>query len=298
MARAIWQGSLSFGLVEIPVALLSAEKPHGLKLSMLDRRDLSPVGYLRYNKTTEEEVPWADIVRAYQHQKGQYVVLADEDLARANPELTRTVDIVRFVARASIEPIFYDKPYYLGPLKKNSKGYVLLRETLRDSDVVGIARLAIRTREHVAAVGVRGNALVLHLLRYEDEVRSPEEIEWTDVDLEDVGVQPKELELAEKLVAGMTEEWDPSQYHDQYVLDLQRVIEEKLAAGRPHELTRGGRRAPPREAGTLIDLMPLLKKSLTSKRRPSAAKTSRAGPASRRKRGGPRSGGGSKRKTG
>ena len=278
MGRAIWQGSLTFGLVEIPVALLPAEKPHGLHLSMLDRRDFSPVGYLRYNKTTEEEVPWAEIVRGYEHEKGQYVVLTEEDLAHANPELAKTVDIVRFVAQSEIEPIFYDKPYYLGPLKKKSKGYVLLRETLRDAGVVGIARMAIRTREHVAAVGVRDDALVLHLLRYADEIRPASEIESIDQTLDDVGVSEKELSMARKLVEGMTEAWDPAAYKDEYVEDVMRVVEAKVASGRSHDLSSvASERGPRREEGTLIDLMPLLKKSLESRSKaPARARTKTA----------------------
>jgi DNA end-binding protein Ku len=285
MGRAIWQGSLTFGLVEIPVALLAAEKPHGLKLSMLDRRDFSPVGYVRYNKTTEEEVPWAEIVRGYEHAKGSFVVLTEEDLVRADPERARTVDIQRFVARAEIEPILYDKPYYLGPLKKRSKGYVLLRETLRRGDVVGIARIAIRTREHVAAVGVRGSALVLQLLRYEDELRSPEEVENVGADLDDVGVSPKEIAMAQKLVEEMTESWVPSDYSDEYVGALLELVEEKVAAGKAHDLggTTAGR-GEKRASGTLIDLMPLLKRSVEEQRRgPAARGRERAAPAKRKR---------------
>jgi DNA end-binding protein Ku len=299
VGRAIWQGSLTFGLVEIPVALLSAEKPHGIQLSMLDRRDFSPVGYLRYNKATEEEVPWAEIVRGYEHEKGQFVVLTDEDLASANPALSKTVDILRFVEQSEIEPIFYAKPYYLGPLKKKSKGYVLLRETMRNAGVVGIARIAIRTRSHVAAVGVRGDALLLHLLRYEDEIRAPQEIENVDADLEAVGVTSKEVAMAQKLVEGMTETWVPAEYRDEYTEDVLRLVEQKIAAGRTHDLSGApgiAGRGRGRETGTLIDLMPLLKKSLEAKHRPAAPRARSVGAPAKRKRISARRG--SKKKTG
>ena len=280
--RAIWQGSLTFGLVEIPVALLSAERERGLELRMLDRRDKSPIGYSRYNKTTREEVPWEEIVRGYEFEKGRYVVLSDEDLAAANPEATRTVDIVRFVDRASIEPIHYETPYYLGPLKKKSKGYVLLRETLVRSDVVGIARIVLRTRERMAAVGVREGVLVLQLLRYPDEIRPPNEVENADVEPKDVGVTPKEIELARKLVEGMTEEWDPSAYRDTYREDVLAMIEKKIASGKIDEPLEAGEVREPRGGGTVIDLMPLLKQSLAARSRGA----SRGGPpaAARRKR--------------
>lgn len=276
MARAIWQGSISFGLVEIPVALQSAEKPHELDLTMLDRRDFSPVGYARYNKKTEEEVPWAEIVRGYEYEKDQYVVLSDEDLKRANPELTKTVHIERFVDPDEIDPIFLEKPYYLTPLKKRSKGYVLLRETLERTNTVGIARIAIRTREHVAMVGVRGKLLLLYLLRYSDEIREPADFEAED--LADAKASAKEIQMAVRIVEGMKEKWNPGDYEDQYSNDVLELVERKVASGKVHDITPTTReRAAP--GGKVIDLMPLLKKSLELAGTPSSARARRKAPA-------------------
>jgi DNA end-binding protein Ku len=278
MARAIWQGSISFGLVEIPVLLLPAERPHELKLSMIDRRDFAPVGYVRYNKKTDEEVPWEEIVRAYEYEKDQYVVLTDQDLEHANPELTRTVDILRFVDRDEIEPIYYDKPYFLGPTKKHSKGYVLLRETLERTRAVGIARIVIRTREHIAALSVHERVLVLYLLRYPDEVRSTQDVEHVDVGLKDVGVGAKEVEMATRLVEGMRGKWNPDDYSDEYKDDLMNLIEKKVKSGNLQgslfEDVDEPRRAR-KDAGKVLDLMPLLKKSLEVRAgRPTAARRS------------------------
>jgi len=266
MAREIWKGSLSFGLVEIPIALVAAESRRELKLSFLDRRDFSPVGYSRYNKTTEEEVPWSEIVHGYEYKKGEYVVLSKEDLKRANPELTRTIQILHFVDAAEIESIYFDTPYYLDPVKPKSKGYVLLRETLRRTKKVGIAKVALRTREHVAAVSVRDQALMLQLLRFESEVRAPSELENAAFDLKDVGVTPKEIEMASRLVEDMLDEWKPRDYSDEYTDDLLALIESKIDSGSVHVLDESEPEEKPRARGEIFDLMPLLKKSVEAAR--------------------------------
>ena len=152
-AHALWKGTLTFGLVEIPVTLVAAERSKGISLTFLDQRDFSPVGYKRYNKTTDEEVPWEEIVRGYEYEKGEYVVLTPQDLERASPDLAKTIEIQQFVDEGDIEPIFFERPYYLEPLNPKGKGYVLLRETLKRTKKLGIARVALRAREHVAALG-------------------------------------------------------------------------------------------------------------------------------------------------
>jgi DNA end-binding protein Ku len=266
MAREIWKGSLSFGLVEIPVALVAAESRRELKLSYLDRRDFSPVGYSRYNKTTEEEVPWAEIVHGYEYKKGEYVVLSKEDLKRANPELTRTIQIQHFVDESEIESIYFDTPYYLDPVKPKSKGYVLLRETLRRTKKVGIAKVALRTREHVAAVAVRDKALLLQLLRFHTELREPSELQHVDFDLKDVGVSPKEIELASRLVEDMLDEWKPEAFEDEYASDLMALIERKIDSGAVHVLDESEPEETPKARGEIFDLMPLLKKSVEAAR--------------------------------
>ena len=264
--KDIWKGSISFGLVEIPVAIVAAERPLGIKLSYLDRRDFSPVGYRRYNKSNEEEVPWAEIVRGYEYEKGEYVVLTAQDLERASPELTKTIDILHFVDTAEIEPIYYERPYYLEPQKPRSKGYVLLRETLTRTKKVGIAKVALRAREHVAAVGVRGPALVLYLLRFSDEVRAPSELDNAGTNLEEARVQPREIEIAERLVEDMAEEWNPEEYTDEYSAHLMKLVQAKIASGQAHVVDESEPRRPVGKRGEVLDLMPLLKKSLAAAR--------------------------------
>lgn len=260
--RDIWKGSITFGLVEIPVALVSAEKPGGFSLTYLDRRDFSPVGYRRYNKSTEEDVPWSEIVRGYEYAKGEYVVLGKNDLQRANPALTQTISIEQFVEASEIELIYFEKPYYLEPLKANSKSYTLLRETLRKTGKVGIARVAVRTREHVAVVGVRENALVLYLLRFANEVRPPKILDNMASKGRAATVSAKEIQMAERLVEDLTSPWEPEAYKDDYVDDVKKLVQEKVDAGEVHALDDKPLEQPKRQRGEIIDLMPLLRKSV------------------------------------
>src|SRR5688572_18670661 len=177
MPRALWRGAITFGLVNIPVALHSAEKRNKLDLTLLDRRNFAPVGYKRVNKETGREVGWEQIVKGYEYEKGSYVALSEEDFKRANVEATQTVDIQAFVDAADIAPIYFDTPYYLSPDKRGAKGYALLRETLRKSGKAAIANVVIRTRQHVAVLLPKEDMLVLNTLRYADEVRSTEDYE-------------------------------------------------------------------------------------------------------------------------
>lgn len=266
MARAIWQGSISFGLVEIPVGLFPADRSQDLGLTMLDKRDFSPIGYRRYNKSTQEEVAWGDIVRGYEYSKGEYAVVTDVELKRANPALTQTVQILQFVGQDEIDPIFYEKPYYLAPLSKKSRGYALLRDTLARTKTVGIARIAVHTREHVAVVGVRGEVIVLYLLRFADEIRDADDLPNV-VDTAAMRIQPKELAMAERLIDEMREPWRPEKFKDEYTRDVMKLIEEKIASGKVHAIPREREPAAPRATGRTIDLMPLLKKSIEGTRR-------------------------------
>jgi DNA end-binding protein Ku len=265
MARALWKGSISFGLVNIPVGLYSAEqRDDGLSFAQLDKRSMSPIGYRRYNKSTGEEVPWEEIVRGYEYESGRYVVLSEEDFQRANPKASRTVEILDFVDSSEIEPLYFDKPYYLAPPAGGpaSKGYALLRETLRRTGKVGIARVVIRTREYLAAVIARGPMLVLEVLRYPYEIRSAEDLEVPGEDLAELGVSEKELKMAEMLVDQMVESWEPSKYKDRYRDDLLARIQEKIAAGET-EAAAGEAVEEEAEAGAgVVDIMSLLKRSV------------------------------------
>src|SRR5262245_29743469 len=172
MSRSIWRGAISFGLVHIPVVLSSAENRNDFDLIMLDRRNMKPVGFKRYNKATEQEVGWDDIVKGYEYEKERYVVLTDHDFKRANVEATQTIDIKAFVDADEIAPPYFETPYYLAPDRRGDKGYALLRETLKATSKIAIAIVVIHTRQHLTALIPTGNLIVLNTLRYKNELKS------------------------------------------------------------------------------------------------------------------------------
>lgn len=231
MARAIWKGHIAFGLVNIPVTLFSAEKNIDLDFNLLDSRDQARIRYQRVNDVTGDEVPWDQIVRGYEYSDGQYVVLDEEDFEQAAVEATKTVEIEAFVDRDEIDDILFDKPYYLVPRDKGAKSYVLLRNTLQEADKVGIARVVIRTREHLSALLPRGQALFLILMRYIQEVRPPDEFDLPGEGLAEFDISKKEQKLARQLVDAMSESWDPGGYHDEYRAALMSWIEKRVEAG-------------------------------------------------------------------
>ena len=267
MARAIWKGSISFGLVNIPVGLYGAETRDEIHFKMLDKKTMSPIHYKRVSEETTKEVAWEETVRGYEFSPGQYVVLSDEDLKRAAPEATQTIDIVDFVDLEEISPLYFDKPYYLGPDKKGTKAYALLRETLRRTGKVGIAKVVIRTRQYLAAVVARGDVITLELLRYAHELRAPEEI---DVPRGKEGVSDREIDMAERLVEGMVSAWDPEKYKDDYREAVMEMIDKRVEAG---QLESSPEPAPkPREArSNVVDLMALLKQSVEEGGKPKKA---------------------------
>jgi DNA end-binding protein Ku len=258
MPRSIWKGSITFGLVNIPVGLYSAETRDEIHFKMLDKKTMSPIHYKRVSEESGKEVDWNDIVRGYEFSPGKYVVMSDEDLKRAAPEATQTIDIVDFVDLEEISPLYFDKPYYLGPDKKGTKAYALLREVLRRTNKVGIAKVVIRTRQYLAAVVARGEVLTLELLRFAHELRDPSEL---DVPKGKEGVSERELDMAERLVEGMVDAWDPEKYKDDYRRDLMKTIEERVEAGQL-EASPEPAAKPQRRADNVVDLMALLKRSV------------------------------------
>jgi DNA end-binding protein Ku len=259
MGRAIWKGSISFGLVEIPVSLQSGTSDEGdLSFVQVDRRNMARVGLKRVNKESGEEVPWAEIVRGYEYEPDEYVILTDKDLERANVKATKTVEIVSFVNQAEIDPVFYDRPYYLEPLKKDSKSYALLRSVLEKSKRVGIARVVLRTREYLAALLVREGVMVLNLLRYPAELRDPKEIEVPG----ETAVSAAELKMAERLVQGMAEKWNPKKFRDEYRSDVMSMIEKRVKTGQTQTIAQPGDEEEEAPRTEIKDLMPLLKQSL------------------------------------
>jgi DNA end-binding protein Ku len=265
MARGLWKGAISFGLVNVPVELFSAEKRSSeLDLTMLDKRDLAPVGYKRYNKSTGEDVPWAEIVKGYEYQDGRYVVLSDEDFRRANVEASKTVDIQAFVDLKDIPPFYFETPYYLSPGKRGEKAYALLRDALRKSGKAGVATVVIRTRQYLAAVLPYEDVLMLNTLRYADELKAPADLSVPGAALH-AKASAKELDMALRLIDDMAEKWQPEKFKDTYRDDLLARIEEKVKAGQTEEITppEKGRKEP--GGAEVIDLMALLKKSVERK---------------------------------
>jgi len=262
MARGLWKGAISFGLVNVPVELYSAQKRSGeLDLTMLDRRDMAPVGYQRVNKSSGKEVPWEEVVKGYEYEDGRYVVLSEEDFRRANPELAKTVDILAFVDRAAIAPQYFETPYYLGPGKRGEKAYALLRDALQKAGKAGIARVVIRTKQYLAALLPEGDVLMLNTLRYHAELKSAEDLGILEK-LKGAKVSTKELDMALRLVDDMSDAWQPAKYHDTYREDLLKRVEEKVQAGQTEEVTEPAREAKAQKGGEVIDLMALLKKSV------------------------------------
>lgn len=265
MARSMWKGAISFGLVHIPVEMYPAVSNNALDLTMLDRRDFSPIGFKRYNKTTQKEVSWDDIVKGYEYTSGEYVVLSDEDLRRANPEATATIDILAFVDAGDVPLLYYDHPYYLAPGKGGDKVYALLRETLKKVGKIGIAHVVIRVKQHLAALVCEGDTIVLNTLRYPDEIRDAGELKIPSANAKSAAVSDKELKMAMALVEGMSEEWDPSQYHDDYREDLLALVEKKIKAKQTKTITMPDPDEKPAKSTNVIDLVALLQASLGKK---------------------------------
>ena len=279
MARTLWKGAISFGLVHIPVGLYSAEKRNSFDLTMLDRRSMKPVGFKRYNKETGEDVSWDDIVKGYEYEKGRYVVLTEEDFKRANVEATQTVDILSFVNRDEIGSMYYETPYYLAPDKRGHKGYALLRETLTQTGKVGVANVVIRTRQYVAVLIPYKDVILMNTLRYPSELRDTDDLDVPSSNLKEVGVSSREVEMARRLVEGMSTAWKPEEHRDTYHEDLLALIEKRVQAGQTEVVTEPSQEEEQRPAkGEVVDLMALLKKSVEEKgtvRRPQAAAKAR-----------------------
>ena len=265
MARALWKGAIQFGLVNVPVELYPAEDRKSFKFSMLDKRDLSPVGYKRYSKKSGKEVEWSNIVKGYEYEKDQYVVLSDEDFRRANVKATQTIDIQAFVPADEVPLEYFETPYYLAPGPRGQKVYALLRETLRATKRIAVAQVVIRTTQHLAAVVVHERALMLITLRYPDELRDASDIDLPAEGMKSAGVTPKEIELAKRLVDDMTEPWKPSEFKDTYHQDLMARIKEKIKQGQTKEITEPSKEEAERPRAQVIDLAELLKQSLGKK---------------------------------
>lgn len=263
MPRTIWKGAVSFGLVHIPVALVPATTRQGIDFDWLDKRSMDRVGYKRINKTTGEDIESENIVKGVEYEKGHYVVISDEEIKAAHPKATQTVDIVAFVDAKDISFLYIDTPYYLTPDRRGEKVYALLRETLVQTGKVGIANVVLRNKQHLAVVMPLGKALVMNTLRWADEVRGVEYLEMKDEAL-NADLNPRELDMAKRLVEDMTEEWNPEQYKDTFQDQIMDLVETKAREGKL-EAVGGPEEAVDRRSADVIDLTELLKRSLAGK---------------------------------
>lgn len=252
----MWKGSISFGLVTIPVALHNATRSEELKFRMLRKSDLSPINFKRVAEIDGKEVPWDDIVKGYEYEKGKFVVLNDEDFKRVDLEATETIDIVDFVQLDEINPIYFYKPYYLEPAKGGAGAYALLRDVLEKTGKTGIAKVIIRTRQHLAAVKANGQMLVLELMRFADEL-----VPTTGFKIPATKLGKREEQMAMTLVDQMTEKWDPARYTDEYKSALMKLIDRKIDAG-GKELP--GEKPKAKAATNVVDLVAVLQESLSA----------------------------------
>jgi DNA end-binding protein Ku len=253
--RAIWKGSISFGLVNIPIALYPATRKEDLRFRLLRRSDLSPVNYKRVAEKDGKEVSWDDIVKGYEYEKGKYIVLKDEDFQRVDLEATQTIDIQDFVDQDEIDPIFFYKPYYLEPQKGGDKAYVLLRDALEKSKKVGIAKVVIKTRQYLAGVKAEDSVLVLELMHFAEELADSDKLHVPKK------IEPgkREINMAKALIDSLSAKWNPEKYRDDYREALMEVIEEKIEAG-GKEIKEKPKKAP--KPTKVIDLVSVLQQSL------------------------------------
>jgi DNA end-binding protein Ku len=264
MARSLWKGSISFGLVNIPIELHTAVRDHRPKFRMLHAADKSPVKYERVCIRDGHAVAWEDLVKGFEYEKGHFVILTKDDFKAAAVEKTRTIDIIDFVKADAIDDRFFETPYYLVPSKGGERAYALLREAIRESDRIGIAKFILRDAQHLAAVEVIDNAIVLSVMRFADELADPKPLGFPASD----GIRKPELDMAKALVNSLAAEWDPEKYTDQYLDNLMRIIKGKVK-GKKVTLEPG---ETPRK-GEVVDLMERLRRSLDQAgARPKAAK--------------------------
>ena len=262
MPSKLWTGSISFGLVNIPVSLVTAEQRDGLDFTLLDKRDSSPIGYQKISKRTGKPVPGDRIVRGVEQTNGRYVVVSDTDLRRASPERSQRIDILAFVEATAIPPLYFDRPYYLEPARGGERGYALFREALRRSGKLAVASVVVKTRQYLAAVLVHDRVLVLDVVRYASELRDPSKLRLPGTALKALRISDRELKMAERLVDEMTEDWEPEKYHDEYRDELLAFIKKRGRAGQLTSAPETEEKPAKRKRAEVIDIAELLERSL------------------------------------
>ncbi|MFN4119721.1 Ku protein [Acidovorax sp.] len=264
--RTMWKGAISFGLVHIPVGLYSATATSGIDFDWLDKRSMQPVGYKRINKVTGKEIASTDIVKGIEYEDGRYVVLSPEEIAAAYPKVTQTIEIEAFLDADEIPFVYLERPYYTAPLKRGEKVYALLREALRQSNKVGVAKVVIQSKQHLAVLIPCGRALVLNLLRWGGEIRSFEQLHLPPLDAKAAGIKDAELTMAMQLIDDMTQAWDADNFRNSFADQIHELVEQKASAGQIADVAKVPDAGPAASAGAeVLDLTALLKRSLEGK---------------------------------
>jgi len=272
-ARVLWKGAISFGLVHIPVALHSATSDSGLNFDWLDKRSMDPVGYKRINKKTGREVTAENIVKGIEYEDGEYVVLSAAEIQAAYPKTTQTIEIQSFVDAAEVPFVYLERPYYVAPVARGHKVYALLRETLRKTGRIGIARVVIQTREHLAALVPSGAGLVLNLLRWEEELRPMDKLDLPPGTAKSAGLSERELKMAAQLVDDMSGPWKPEEFRDEFRNSIMELVKRKVKAGKTEKVDRiEPQEQAERASAKIIDLTELLQQSLRHGKGGAAAK--------------------------
>lgn len=260
--RAVWKGAVNFGLLHIPIGLYSATSSSDTDFNWLDKRTLQPVGYKRINKATGEELKPSEIVKGVEYENGKYVVLTEEEIMAAFPKLTRAIEIEAFIEVDEIPFIYLEKPYYTAPLNGGEKTYALLREALKKSNKVGISRIVIQTKQHLALLIPCGRALILNLLRWGGEIRPFEALNLPPLDPRDAGIKASEIRMALALINEMTQPWDADQFRNSFQDEIHRLLETKIQARDAQALRHEPNVLPSRSGSEVMDLTTLLERSL------------------------------------
>src|SRR6476661_5805576 len=259
--RTLWKGAITFGLVHIPIGLYSATAESGIDFDWLDKRTMDPVGYKRVNKKTGKEIDKDDIVKGVKWDNGEYVVVSPEEISAAYPRTTQTIEIESFVDADDVPFVYLERPYYVGPVNKGDKVYALLREALKQTHKVGIAKVVIQTRQHLAVLIPCGPALVLNLLRWGGEIRSWEDLKLPPSDAKSAGVKDAELNMAKQLIEGMSGHWSADEFRDSFKDEIMKLVESKAQAGET-EAVEQVEKAPSSSDSNVVDLTELLRRSL------------------------------------
>jgi DNA end-binding protein Ku len=274
-ARSIWKGAISFGLVHVPVSLHSATQEQELDFDWLDKRTMDPVGYKRINKRTGKEIDKDNIVKGVKLEGDEYVVLSDDEIKNAYPKRTQTIAIETFVKATDVSFMYTEKPYYLAPDGKAERVYALLRESLTQAGVIGIARFVLHNKEHLAALIPAGPALMLGTLRWAEEIRSPDALELPKAGAAANSLKPAELKMAQQLIAEMTSDWKPEQFTDDFTSAIRALVQKKAKAG-DKATVEPFEEAPDVGGDNVVDLTELLRQSLGAKAKPAATAKAKA----------------------